>query len=165
MKNGEKGILVVMAVAVLGAMAYKSLSIFENTEPDKGIPFFTTASPEMEKQAGTLMRNLNCRDCHKYYGSFAVSNLVQNVPAPPLDGIGVIRSEQWFYNYFSAKDPQSILPSRLKKQFQMPSFAGLSEKERHLLASYMASLQVKDWYLEETKKTEYEKLTGKPYTP
>jgi len=29
----------------------------------------------------------------------------------------------------------------------------------------MASLKVEDWYLEETKKRAYEKLTGKEYTP
>ena len=70
MKKGEKGILAVIAVTVLGAMIYKSVSITENTEPDRGIPFYTTASPELEKQAGTLMRELNCRDCHKYNGAF-----------------------------------------------------------------------------------------------
>jgi hypothetical protein len=47
----------------------------------------------------------------------------------------------------------------------MPSYAQLSDNERHLLASYMASLKVKDWYLEETRKAEYEKLTGKEYRP
>lgn len=166
MKKGEKGILIIMAIAVVGAMVYKAVSISENTEPDRGIPFYSTASPEVEKQAGVLMRELNCRDCHKYNGAFGgITSLVQNVPAPPLDGIGAIRSEEWFFNYFSAKNPQTILPSRLKKEFQMPSFASLSEKERRLLAGYMASLQVKDWYLQETKKTEYEKLTGKTYTP
>ena len=84
---------------------------------------------------------------------------------PPLDGIGSLRDEAWFYDYFSAENPQSILPSRLKKEFQMPSYANLKEVERRLLASYLASLKVKDWYLEETKKMEYEKLTGKSYTP
>jgi hypothetical protein len=29
----------------------------------------------------------------------------------------------------------------------------------------MASLKVKDWYLQDTRKAEYEKLTGKTYTP
>lgn len=46
----------------------------------------------------------------------------------------------------------------------MPSYAHLPEQERRQLASYMASLKVKDWYLHETKKAEYEKLTGQPYT-
>ena len=166
MKKGEKGILVVIAVAVLGAMIYKALSVPENVEPDKGIPFFTTAAPDVEKRAGTLMREMNCRDCHKYSGAFGgITSLVQNVPAPPLDGIGAIRTEEWLFDYFSAQTPQSILPSRLKKEFQMPSYASLSEDERRLLATYLASLQVKDWYLEETKKTEFEKLTGNAYKP
>ena len=166
MKKGEKGILAVIAVAVISAMVYKGVSISENTEPDRGIPYYTTASHELETKAGTLMRELNCRDCHKYNGAFGgITSLVQNVPSPPLDGIGAIRTEEWFFKYFSAPNPQSILPSRLKKEFQMPSFASLSEEERRLLSTYMASLQVKDWYLEETKKTEFERLTGKPYTP
>ena len=42
----------------------------------------------------------------------------------------------------------------------MPSYAHLPEQERRLLAQYMASLKVEDWYLEATKKAEYEKLTG-----
>lgn len=86
-----------------------------------------------------------------------------NVPAPVLDGIGSLRDEQWFYAYFSAENPQAILSTRLKKMYQMPSYAHLPEDERKILASYMASLKVQDWYLEETKKAEFEKLTGKPY--
>ena len=42
----------------------------------------------------------------------------------------------------------------------MPSYATLPEGERHLLAQYLASLKVKDWYFDQTKKAEYEKLTG-----
>lgn len=166
MRKGEKGILVVMALAVVVGIGYKALSVLQNPEPDKGIPYYSSASPDVEKQAGTLMRELNCRDCHKYNGAFGgITSLVQNVPAPPLDGIGAIRSEQWLFAYLSAENPQTILPSRLKKEFQMPSYAALSESERRLLASYMASLKVEDWYLQETKKMEYEKLTGKTYEP
>jgi hypothetical protein len=47
----------------------------------------------------------------------------------------------------------------------MPSFSQLPESDRHALAGYMASLKVKDWYLEETRKAEFEKLTGKEYKP
>ena len=166
MRKGEKGILLVMALAVIGSVAYKFLSKPEQAEPDKGIPFYSNASPELEKQASTLMRELNCRDCHKYHGAFGgVTSLVQNVPAPPLDGIGSLRSEQWLFEYFSAENPQAILPSRLKQEFQMPFYAELTQAERRLLASYMASLKVEDWYLQDTKKMEYEKLTGKTYEP
>jgi hypothetical protein len=45
----------------------------------------------------------------------------------------------------------------------MPSYADISEKDRHTLAGYIASLKVQDWYLEQTKKAEYEKLTGMEY--
>jgi sulfur-oxidizing protein SoxX len=39
----------------------------------------------------------------------------------------------------------------------------MPEGDRHILAQYLASLKVKNWYLEQTKKSEYEKLTGKVY--
>jgi hypothetical protein len=90
---------------------------------------------------------------------------MQTVPAPALDGIGSLRSEKFFYEYFSAEDPKTILPSRLKEEFQMPSYAHLPEEDRRILAAYMSSLKVEDWYLEETRKREYEKLTGKKYQP
>lgn len=86
---------------------------------------------------------------------------MQSVPAPPLDGIGTLKTEAWLYDYFSAENPQSILPSRLKPQYRMPSLAKLTEAERRDLAAYMASLKVEDWYLEETKKAEHDALFGK----
>ena len=86
-----------------------------------------------------------------------------SVPAPALDGIGAIRSEEWLYDYLSAENPQNILPTRLSSTYKMPSFAHLPEEDRRTLAAYLASLQVEDWYLEETRKAEYEKLTGKKY--
>ena len=89
---------------------------------------------------------------------------MQAVPSPSLDGMGSLRTETWLFDYFSAEDPQSILPSRLKQRFSMPSFAGLPESERRLLAVYVASLKVEDWYLKETRKAEYEKLTGEEYS-
>ena len=45
----------------------------------------------------------------------------------------------------------------------MPSYASLPEQDRRVLAQYLASLKVKDWYLEQTRKAEYEKLTGLEY--
>jgi hypothetical protein len=45
----------------------------------------------------------------------------------------------------------------------MPSYASLPDNDRKLLAQYLASLKVKDWYLDQTKQAEYEKLTGKVY--
>jgi len=92
-----------------------------------------------------------------------VRNLIESVPAPMLDGLGSLHSEDWFYQYFSANNPQSIIPSRLKQEYKMPSYAMLPDDDRRLLAKYMASLKVKDWYLDEVKKGEFEKLTGKEY--
>jgi hypothetical protein len=42
----------------------------------------------------------------------------------------------------------------------MPSYANMPEADRRLLANYLASLKVKDWYLEQTKNEEHDKLTG-----
>ena len=77
-----------------------------------------------------------------------------------MDGIGSLHTEKWLYDYLSATNPQSIIPSRLKKKYQMPSFAGMPDEDRKILASYLASLKVKDWYLDQTKKEEHDKLTG-----
>lgn len=160
MKQGEKGILILIAVIVAFAMIYKTVNIAMETEEDPGIPFYSTASSEVQRDANILVRKLNCRDCHILWSQ---RTMMQSVPAPSLDGIGSIRSQSWLYEYFSAADPQSILPSRLKAEFRMPSYHSLSEDERKLLAEYVSSLKVKDWYLEETKKKEYEKLTGLEY--
>lgn len=164
MKRGEKVIFGLIGGIAVFSIVYQGWQISNKTEEDvdPGIPYYSTASPELSSSAGRLIKDLGCRDCHKL---FFLNNLTQNVPAPSLDGIGSLKSEEWFYNYFSAVNPQDIIPSRLKVQYQMPSYAHLAEDERRVLAAYMASLKVEEWYLEETKKAEYEKLTGKEYKP
>ena len=160
MRRGEALILATMGVVVAGLMVRNMISLHMADKPDPGIPFFSTASPELRREAGDLYRSNNCRHCHSLW---TLKSVFDSVPAPALDGIGSLRSEEWFYQYFSAPDPQAILPSRLKREYQMPSFAGLPDNERRALAKYMASLRVKDWYLEGTRAAEYEKLTGKAY--
>lgn len=160
LRGGEKAILGIIAAIVLVLMGRNFWSIETNKVKDKGIPYYTTASKELSLKATDIYRQNNCSDCHSLW---AVRNIMQNVPAPILDGIGSLHSEDWFYRYFSATDPQSIVPSRLKKEYRMPSYRNLPEQDRHILAKYMASLKVKDWYLQATRKAEYEKLTGKPY--
>jgi sulfur-oxidizing protein SoxX len=162
MKRGEKAVLLLIAVVVLTLMVRNVRNLETETGPDKGIPFYSTASAELARDAMDVYDHNNCKDCHSLW---TVRDLTQNVPAPILDGIGSLHDEDWFYQYFSAPDPQAIIPSRLKPEYRMPSLARLPERERRLLARYMASLKVKDWYLEETRKSEYEKLTGKDYHP
>ena len=161
MRAGEKGILIFIAVLVIGMMGYKVLRNVVD-EKDPGIPFYTSASPELKRQAEALYKKLECSQCHSLW---MVRNMMETVPAPPLDGIGSLRDEKWFFEYFSAENPQAILPSRLKVEFRMPSYAHLSDNERRILAAYMSSLKVQPWYLEETKKREFEKLTGEKYRP
>jgi Cytochrome c len=160
MKKGEKGILLGIVAFSVIAMGVKAWIASEETEKDPGIPFYTTSTDAFAAKASVLYRKYDCRDCHSLWG---LRNIMQAVPAPSLDGMGSLRDEQWLYDYFSAENPQSIIPSRLKKRFQMPSFANIPEADRRMLAQYVASLKVEDWYLEETKKTAYEKLTGKEY--
>jgi cbb3-type cytochrome oxidase cytochrome c subunit len=162
MRTGEKWILGTIAVVAVAAMGKNYLQLRANKAPDPGIPFYSTASPELSRAGSDLYRSLGCKGCHSLW---TVRNMFESVPAPALDGIGSLRSEDWFYTYFSAVNPQTILPSRLKEQYRMPSYADLGEHDRRTLAAYMASLKVQDWYLEETRKAEYEKLTGKDYSP
>lgn len=158
LRRGEKGILLVTAVVVLLYAGNRVLKLERHPiSEDPGIPFYSTASHEVARKATDIIRREKCRDCHTLW---ATTTLTQFVPSPPLDGIGSLRSEEWLYKYFSAKDPQAILPSRLKPKYRMPSYADLPEKERRLLTTYMSGLKVKAWYLEEVKKKEYEKLTG-----
>lgn len=156
MRAGERNILIVMAAVVILIMAYRGYQI-ATEPPDPGIPFYTTASPELKRQAELVYKKNDCSHCHSLW---TVRNMSESIPAPRLDGIGALRDEQWFYEYFSAPDPQAILPSRLKKEYKMPSFAHLPEQDRRVLAQYMSSLKVEDWYLDETRKSEFEKLTG-----
>ncbi len=159
MRKGDwliAGLIGLVVVVAIGKGAYTAF----HPVKDKGIPFYSTASHEIQSKASDMYRDLGCRDCHTLWG---LKNIMETVPAPSLDGIGSLRSEQWLYDYFSAENPQSIIPTRLKKKYGMPSYAHLSEHDRRFLANYFASLKVEDWYLEEVKASEYKKLTGKPY--
>jgi cbb3-type cytochrome oxidase cytochrome c subunit len=160
MKRGEKVILIIIAAVVTGLMGRNIWHIETSKEVDKGIPFYSTATSEIASQAMDVYRKNDCKNCHTLW---TVRNLIESVPAPMLDGLGSLHSEDWFYQYFSSSNPQAIIPSRLKQEYKMPSYAMLPDDDRRLLAKYMASLKVKDWYLDEVKKGEFEKLTGKEY--
>ena len=155
MRKGEKLIIGLMVASVATLVVVKILNHEEGADP--GIPFYSTASPELSSAASKLMRENKCKECHSLW---ATKDMTISVPAPALDGMGMFRDEEWLYNYFSAKVPQDMLSTRLKPQYRMPSYAYLSDQERRNLAAYMASLKVEDWYLEETNKARQEKLTG-----
>ncbi len=158
MKRGEKAVLILIALLVGGGMAR---SLFQSeVKHDHDIPFYSTAAPDVARDAMDLYRKFGCKDCHTLW---TMKDMLQSVPAPMMDGIGSLRSEAWLYDYLSATNPQAIIPSRLKPEYRMPSYASQSEQDRHTLARYLASLKVQDWYLEQTKKAEYEKLTGMKY--
>lgn len=155
MKGGEKFVLAAAGVLLIFGVVRNFMHVDEPHEND--IPFYTTASSEEARKATDIYRANTCRSCHSLW---SMKDVMQSVPAPMMDGIGSIRTEAWLYDYLSSPNPQSILPSRLKKKYQMPSFANMPDADRKLLANYLASLKVKDWYLEQTKKEEQEKLSG-----
>ena len=156
MRKGERWILVVIGVSVASLWVINYVRDL-GQKPDPGIPFYSTATEEFSGQATKLIKREHCRDCHSLW---TLKDILQSVPAPMLDGIGSLHDEDWFYRYFSAESPQAIIPSRLKPQYRMPSLAQLPEQDRRMLAQYMASLKVKDWYLDSLKKAEHKALTG-----
>jgi sulfur-oxidizing protein SoxX len=158
MKRGEKVVLALIGLVLFASVVRSQLHVEE--KHDRDIPFYSTATPDVARNAMDIYRTNGCKSCHTLW---TLQDMLQSVPAPMLDGIGSLRTETWLYEYLSSPIPQVVLPSRLKKEYQMPSYATLPEGERHLLAQYLASLKVKDWYFDQTKKAEYEKLTGVEY--
>jgi len=122
---------------------------------DQAIPFYNDLDPRLQRAAADLYRRYRCRDCHVIWG---VRNVMQMPPAPSLDGIGSLRSEEWIYRYLSAENPQAILPSRLKKEYRHPSYAKIPEEHRRLLARYFAHMKAKPWYLPKLVRAEQEAL-------
>lgn len=161
MKRGEKIVFALMALTVVGVIGRNAI-MSKKESPDPGIPYYSTASKELNEKGAEIYRREGCRSCHSLW---TVRNMMESIPAPALDGIGSLHDQDWLYQYLSAPNPQSIVPSRLKAEYRMPSYAALSQDDRHTLAAYLASLKVRDWYLEETRKAEYEKITGKEYHP
>lgn len=159
MRKGEIGIIGVMVASVVVLVVLKGQKTSLDDE-NLDVPFYSTASKEVTDRAAKILHEQQCKKCHSMWG---VRDLSQAVPAPALDGMGMFRDEEWLYQYFSAEDPQEILPSRLKPEYRMPSYASLSEQERRDLANYVANLKVYDWFYEDAKQARYEKLTGKDY--
>ena len=157
MKRGERNLLLGMAVVVVALMVFNGIRRSEVTEQERELPFYTTADHELQQKGGMLYKRLECKSCHSLW---SVRDIMRTVPAPALDGIGSMRERDWIYNYISSQNPQAIIPSRLKQEYQMPSYANLPESERQLLADYLSSLKVKDWFIDETRKAECRKLTG-----
>jgi hypothetical protein len=158
MKRGEKAVLLLIAFVLLASMVWSSTRVVE--KHDRDIPFYSEATADVARKAMDIYHENGCKSCHSLW---TLQDMTQSVPAPMLDGIGSLRTEDWLYGYLTSPNPQAILPSRLKKQYQMPSYAGMPDADRKILVQYLASLKVKDWYLAETKKAEYQKLTGMEY--
>ena len=127
MKRGEKVVLSLIGLVLFAGVVRSLLHVEE--KHDRDIPFFSTASPDTARMAMDIYRNNGCKSCHTLW---TLRDMLQSVPAPMLDGIGSLRTETWLYEYLSSPNPQMVLPSRLKKEYQMPSYATLPEGERLL---------------------------------
>ncbi|HKI61093.1 MAG TPA: c-type cytochrome [Mariprofundaceae bacterium] len=149
--------ILLFAATLIVAMVQSFVSPTKPDTGEQGLPFYSTADAALARSGSQLYQKLKCQNCHTIW---AVKNLYETVPAPSLDGIGSLRTEEWLYLYFSSKNPQKMLPTRLKKEYKMPSYAYLSEDDRIVLSRYFASLKVRGWYLDETRKAEQKKLTG-----
>ncbi len=158
MRRGEKAVFALIGVVIVVGVIRSMLHV--EGKHDRDIPFYTTATREVAIKGMEIYNHNGCKECHSLW---TMKDILESVPAPMLDGIGSLRSETWLYDYLSSPNPQAVLPSRLKKEYQMPSYLSIPEGDRYILAQYLASLRVKDWYLAQTKKAEYEKLTGKDY--
>jgi cbb3-type cytochrome oxidase cytochrome c subunit len=158
MRRGEKAVLFLIAFVLLASMVWSSTRVVE--KHDRDIPFYSEATADVARKAMDIYHENGCKSCHSLW---TLQDMTQSVPAPMLDGIGSLRTEDWLRVYLTSSNPQAILPSRLKKQYQMPSYASMPDADRKILVQYLASLKVKDWYLAETKKAEYQKLTGMEY--
>jgi len=110
MKRGEKAVLAIIGLVVALGVLRSLLHVEE--QHDRDIPFYSTASSEVASKAMDIYRSNNCKNCHSLW---TLKNMLESVPAPMLDGIGSIRTEAWLYEYLSIENPQSVLPSRLKK--------------------------------------------------
>lgn len=159
MKKGEKGVLIGIALVVLAMMFWNSEKLSKSSSQDKEIPFFSDASMTVKRAGAEVYRRYQCKSCHSLW---TVKDIMQTVPAPALDGVGSLRDAPWLARYLAAADPQKMLPSRLKKEYRMPSYSAMPKKDREVLVSYLASLKVKSWYLDELKRAECRKLTGGP---
>ena len=113
MRRGEKWIYGTIILIVIAFMGRNVIRQMDPANKDPGIPFYSTASHELEQSGSELYHRLNCKHCHSLW---TLRDVMAFVPAPALDGIGSLRDEQWFYEYLSAENPQTILQSRLKEE-------------------------------------------------
>ena len=63
MRAGEIGILAFIAVLVVGMIAYRSMHTVPVADRDQGIPFYTTAAPELKHKAEALYKRLGQYIC------------------------------------------------------------------------------------------------------
>src|ERR1700693_3971895 len=114
MKRGEKAVYLFIVLVVAAGVA---LPLFHGEgKHDRDIPFYSTATREVARDAMDIYRKSGCKDCHSLW---TLSDMTQAVPAPMLDGIGSLRNETWLYDYLSSPNPQAIIPSRLKLKYRM----------------------------------------------
>ena len=120
MKPGEKAILALIGAVLVVGVARSLLHV--EGKHDREIPFYTTATRDLAVKGMEIYNKNGCKECHSLW---TMKDILEIVPAPILDGIGSLRTEAWLYDYLSSSNPQATLPSRLKKEYQMPSYRSM----------------------------------------
>ncbi len=157
MRKGERNIFLGIALTIIALMFFNGVRQQQASTQDRTLPFYTTSTDQQNRQAMNVYRHYDCKSCHALW---TVKDIMRTVPAPALDGIGSLRTRDWLYKYMTATKPQEILPSRLKAEFRMPSYATMPEEDMKTLVDYLASLKAQDWYLNDLRRSECRKLTG-----
>ncbi|MBI5136316.1 MAG: cytochrome c [Nitrospirae bacterium] len=130
MRKGEKVVWGLTAIITASAL-YVGYVVYN--APAKVMPTYQVESAAAAQGEAVYRRNA-CDACHRIWD-------VGGHQGGVLDGIGSRRSEQWLTAYLSADNPQAILPSQVKKFFQMPSFASMPETDRADLVAFLFSLK------------------------
>lgn len=104
--------------------------------PARLMPTYQVES-EQAARGELVYRQSGCAACHRIWNLGGHKGGV-------LDGIGSRRDTAWLTAYLSAENPQEILPSQVKRIYQMPSFAAMDADKRTALVAYLSSLKNRD---------------------
>ncbi len=130
LKKGEMWMLVAM-VFFVSLAAYLSQGVEKDYNP------YYQEITEASEKGHQVYRKYECYKCHRIIG-------MGHMPGPKLDGLSNRRSREWLKTYLTSENPQKMIPSRFKKEFQMPSYATMPNSEMNQLLDYLGSLKMKE---------------------
>ncbi len=133
MKKGEKVIWGMVALITVCAL-YAGYVVYN--APARLMPTYQVES-KVAGRGEVVYRENNCSACHRVWD-------MGGHRGGALDGVGSRRDAEWLTAYLSTENPQEILPSTVKKIYQMPSFASMDADSRADLVAYLNSLKHRD---------------------